>query len=95
MKIQKLKGASMRIDKYLQLSRLIKRRALAKKACEADKILLDGMPVKPSKDVEEGQIITIIYPEKTMDVKILDVPTTKNVSKKRARELYEDLANAS
>ena len=83
----------MRLDKFLQISRLIKKRELAKKACEGNKVLLDGQRVKPGKEVKIGQIITIIFPERTMDVEILEIPKG-NVSKARAREIYRDLGES-
>ena len=60
----------MRLDKYLKVSRLIKRRTLAKEASDADRVLVNGKPAKPSKEVQVGDIITIIFGRKIVDVKI-------------------------
>ena len=60
----------MRLDKYLKVSRLIKRRTLAKEASDADRVLVNGKAAKPSKEVQVGDIITIIFGKKIVDVKI-------------------------
>ena len=60
----------MRLDKYLKVSRLIKRRTLAKEATEADRILLNGSPAKPSKEVKVGDHLTISYGKRVVEVKI-------------------------
>ncbi len=78
----------MRLDKFLQLSRLIKQRSWAKAACDKGLLKVDGQRAKASKTVEEGQRIRIHYARKILEVEILEVPTG-NVSKKRASELYE------
>ena len=60
----------MRLDKYLKVSRLIKRRQLAKDASNSERILLNGKIAKPSKEVNIGDVITIIFGKKTVEVKI-------------------------
>ncbi len=60
----------MRLDKYLKVSRLIKRRTLAKEASEADRVLVNNKPAKPSKDVQVGDLITIVFGRKIVEVKI-------------------------
>ena len=67
----------MRLDKYLKVSRLIKRRTLAKEASDADRVLVNGKAAKPSKEVQVGDIITIIFGKKIVDVKISDVSSTE------------------
>lgn len=60
----------MRLDKYLKVSRLIKRRQLAKDASNSERILLNGKIAKPSKEVNIGDVITIIFGRKIVEVKI-------------------------
>ena len=69
----------MRLDKYLKVSRLIKRRTLAKEVAEAERILVNGNLAKPSKDLKIGDEITIEFGNKTVIVKVasLEVSTKK------------------
>ena len=60
----------MRLDKYSKVSRLIKRRQLAKDASNSERILLNGKIAKPSKEVNIGDVITIIFGKKIVEVKI-------------------------
>ena len=60
----------MRLDKYLKVSRLIKRRTLAKEVAEASRILVNGKEAKPSKDVKIGDTITIEFGLKIVTVKV-------------------------
>ena len=60
----------MRLDKYLKVSRLIKRRTLAKEASEADRVLVNGKPAKPSKDINVDDIITIVFGKRIVEVKV-------------------------
>ena len=77
----------MRLDKYLKVSRLIKRRTLAKEASEADRILINGKIAKPSKEVNVGDIITITYGKKIVDIKVISlIDSTK---KQDAQLMYE------
>lgn len=76
----------MRLDKYLKVSRLIKRRTVANEACDADKVLVNGKPARASYDVKVGDIIEIII-GKPLKVRVLEV---KDVIKKDdAATLYE------
>jgi ribosomal 50S subunit-recycling heat shock protein len=77
----------MRLDSFLSDARLIKRRSQAKKACEAGLVLLDGHKAKPGKEIKQGQIITINFARKTLEVKILEIPF-RSVRKEEARNLY-------
>lgn len=63
----------MRLDKYLKVSRLIKRRTVANEACDAQRISVNGRVVKASYDVKEGDIIEIRMGGKTMKVEVLQV----------------------
>jgi ribosomal 50S subunit-recycling heat shock protein len=76
----------LRLDKYLKNSRLIKRRTIAKEACEGEKVYLNGKQAKPSAEVKVGDIIEIVFGEKRIKAEITDI--SDNVSKASAREMY-------
>ena len=77
----------MRLDKYLRVSRLIKRRTVANEACDAEKVSVNGKPARASYDVKEGDIIEISIGAKPLKVRVLDV---KEFTKKEdAAALYE------
>lgn len=77
----------MRLDKYLKVSRLIKRRTIANEACDAEKVSVNGKPARASYDVKEGDIIEINISAKPLRVRVLDV---KEFTKKEdAAALYE------
>ena len=77
----------MRLDKYLKVSRIIKRRTVAHDASSNEKILVNNKIAKPSTDIKVGDIITINYYKKTMEVKVLSI--TPSVRKDEATEMYE------
>lgn len=77
----------MRIDKYLKVSRLIKRRTVANEACDQGRITVNGKIVKASYDVKENDIIEIKLGERVMRVKVLAV--AEHVLKNDAASLYE------
>ena len=79
----------MRIDKYLKVSRLIKRRTVANDACDSEHIAVNGRTVKASYDVKEGDIISITFGDKTLKVRVTDV--REHVSKNEASQMYEAL----
>lgn len=77
----------MRLDKYLKVSRLIKRRTLAKEASEAERIMVNDKPAKPSKEIKVGDLITINFGRKSLVVKVTSL---KESTKKIDSELmYE------
>ena len=77
----------MRLDKYLKVSRLIKRRTVPNEACDAEKVSVNGKPARASYDVKEGDIIEITIGAKPLKVRVLDV---KEFTKKEdAAALYE------
>ena len=77
----------MRLDKYLKISRLIKRRTVANEACDAEKVTVNGKTARASYDVKVGDIIEINIGTKPLKVRILDV---KEYTKKEdAAALYE------
>lgn len=79
---------AMRLDKYLKVSRLIKRRTVANEITSAGRVYINGKQAKPSADVKEGDTLRLEYFNKTVEVKIITVPTG-NVSVQEAGGLYE------
>ncbi|MCC7318704.1 MAG: RNA-binding S4 domain-containing protein [Bacteroidales bacterium] len=81
---------TVRVDKYLWATRLYKTRTLAGEACRGGKVKMDGKAVKPSKEVKEGDIITVQTPDvvRTIQVKML---VTNRVSAKLVEGLIDDL----
>ncbi|MBQ3040993.1 MAG: RNA-binding S4 domain-containing protein [Clostridia bacterium] len=77
----------MRIDKFLKVSRIIKRRTVANDACDASHVKVNGRAVKASYDVKVGDIIEITFGEKTLKIRVLDVKEV--VRKNDASALYE------
>ena len=57
----------MRLDKYLKVSRIIKRRTVAKEACESGRVIINGKVAKPSNDIKEGDIICLLYTSDAAD----------------------------
>jgi ribosomal 50S subunit-recycling heat shock protein len=80
----------MRIDKFLKVSRIIKRRAIAKIVVDGGKAKLNGKVVKASSEVKKGQILEIEYFDKYFKVEILEVPTG-NVPKGKSMDLIKVL----
>jgi len=76
----------MRIDKYLKVSRLIKRRTVANEACDAGRVCVNGKPVKASYDVKVGDIIEIGFGTRQVRAKVTDLSET--TKKEEAREMY-------
>ena len=76
----------MRIDKYLKVSRLIKRRTVANEACDAGRISVNGRPVKASYDVKCGDVIEIAFG--TSQVKAEVTSLQESIRKEDAREVY-------
>lgn len=79
----------MRLDKYLKVSRLIKRRTVANEACDAGRVLINDKPAKASASVKEGDIIEILFGTKSVRVEVLNVAET--VKKEEAKEMYREL----
>ena len=75
----------MRIDKFLKLSRIIKRRTLANEACESGRVKINGKAVKPSAEVKIGDIIEIGFGSKLTKVEVLSI--SEHVTKAGAAEL--------
>lgn len=81
---------NMRIDKFLKVSRLIKRRTVANDACDAAHISVNGRVVKASYDVKVGDVIEIAFGQRTVKVEVLAV--TENAKKDDAAAMYRELA---
>jgi ribosomal 50S subunit-recycling heat shock protein len=79
----------MRVDKFLKVSRLIKRRTVANEACDAGRVLLNGKVAKASTAIKEGDIIEIQFGAKVTKVEVLNVQDTSR--KEEAKELYKYL----
>ena len=79
----------MRLDKYLKVSRLIKRRTVATEACDAGRVLINDRPAKASAQVKEGDVLEIQFGSKAVRVEVLNVQET--VKKEEAQELYRYL----
>lgn len=79
----------MRLDKFLKVSRLIKRRTVANKACDAGRVLINDRPAKASAQVKAGDILEIQFGSKAVKVEVLNVQET--VKKEEAQDLYRYL----
>ncbi len=79
----------MRLDKFLKVSRLIKRRTVANEACDAGRVMVNDKPAKASLSVKEGDVIEIQFGAKAVKVQVLDVQET--VKKDEAKDLYKYL----
>ena len=79
----------MRLDKYLKVSRLIKRRTVANEACDNAHVTVNGKPAKASYDVKENDIIVISFGERSLKVRVLDIK--EHTLKTDAASLYEVL----
>ena len=79
----------MRLDKFLKVSRLIKRRTVANEACDAGRVLVNDKTAKASLNVKEGDVIEIQFGTRAVKVEVLGVQET--VKKDEAKELYRYL----
>ena len=79
----------MRLDKFLKVSRLIKRRTVANEACDTGRVSVNGKAVKASYDVKVGDIIEIAFGAKAVRAEVLDIQET--VKKENAKELVRYL----
>ncbi|MDO5561095.1 MAG: RNA-binding S4 domain-containing protein [Oscillospiraceae bacterium] len=77
----------MRLDKYLKVTRLIKRRTIANEACDAGKVLINDKPARASYDVKVGDIITICMGQKPLTAKITAI--SEHVTKENASDNYQ------
>ena len=79
----------MRIDKFLKVSRIIKRRTVANDACDASHVSVNGRQVKASYDVKIGDVIEVAFGEKKLKIKVTDIKDT--TKKSDAQTMYEVL----
>ncbi|MBQ6814514.1 MAG: RNA-binding S4 domain-containing protein [Lachnospiraceae bacterium] len=79
----------MRLDKYLKVSRLIKRRTVANEACDAGRVLINDKPAKASTAVKVGDKIEIQFGTRTVKVEVTSIAET--VKKDEAKDMYKDL----
>lgn len=79
----------MRLDKYLKVSRLIKRRTVANEACDAGRVLVNDKPAKASVSVKAGDVIEIQFGTRSVKVEVVNVQET--VRKEEAQEMYKYL----
>ena len=79
----------MRLDKYIKVSRLIKRRTVANEACDAGRVLVNDKPAKASVKVKPGDIIEIQFGTRTVKVEVLDIKDT--TKKEEAGDLFKYL----
>lgn len=78
----------MRLDKFLKVSRLIKRRTVANSVSDMGRVLVNGNSAKPAKQLKVGDVITIEYANKNISAKVLVIPDG-NVPVQMAQTLYE------
>lgn len=80
----------MRLDKYLKVSRVIKRRTVANDACDAGRVLINDKPAKASAHVKVGDVLTISFGNKEVKIEVLDISET--VRKEEAKEMFRYLS---
>ncbi len=78
----------MRLDKFLKVARIIKRRTVANEACSRDRVTVNGKDAKPSKDVKVGDVVCVSFGDRKLTFRVLDVPDG-NVPKNGTGMLYE------
>lgn len=81
------RGNNMRLDKYLKVSRLIKRRSVANDACDAGRVMLNDKDAKAGTEVKAGDVITINFGNKDVKAEVLSVQET--VRKEEAKEMFK------
>ncbi len=79
----------MRIDRFLKVSRIIKRRSVANEACAAGRVLVNEKPAKPSTKVEIGDIIEVRFGQRILKVKVQSISET--VKKDEAADMYREI----
>ena len=77
----------MRLDKFLKVSRLIKRRTVANEACDAGRVMVNGKPAKACLNVKVGDEIEIMFGQKAVKVRVLNIQDT--TKKEEAKDLFE------
>ncbi len=77
----------MRIDKFLKVARILKRRTVAQEACTEEKVMINGKIAKPSSPIKVGDVVEILYASGTLKFRVLNIKET--VKKDEAAALYE------
>lgn len=80
----------MRIDKFLQVSRLVKRRTSAKEVCDAGRVSINGHPAKPGSEVKIGDLVSLTWGRKITEVEVLAVPE-RSIPAAQAKTIYRCL----
>ena len=81
----------MRLDKYLKVSRLIKRRTVAREACDNERVTVNGKVARASYEVKEGDVICIRFGQRTLTVQVVSV--IENAGKADAAAMYREVAS--
>lgn len=79
----------MRLDKYLKVSRLIKRRTVANDACDAGRVMINGKVAKAGAEVKEGDVVTVNFGNRVIKIEVLSI--TDTVKKEEAKEMFRYL----
>ena len=87
--IIKIEVNNLRLDKYLKVSRIIKRRTVAKEACDGKRVSINSKTAKAGTEVKEGDIIEISFKDKSIKAKVLNI--SEHVKKGEAAAMYEIL----
>ncbi|MCD3349957.1 RNA-binding S4 domain-containing protein [Clostridium botulinum D/C] len=77
----------MRLDKYLKVSRIIKRRTVAKEACESGRVFINDKVAKPSSEINENDIIEVKFANSSLKAKVINI--ANHVLKADAKSMYE------
>ena len=77
----------MRLDKFLKVSRIIKRRTVAKEACESERVSINGKVAKSGTQIKEGDIIEIVFANKILRAEVLNI--AEHVRKEDAKDMYK------
>lgn len=81
----------MRLDKFLKVSRIIKRRTVANEACDANRVTLNGRPAKAGAQIKPGDVVELAFGDRTFAFRIISVE--ENVKKQDCAEMYEVITN--
>ena len=79
----------MRLDKFLKVSRLIKRRTVANEACDGGRVLVNGKPAKASYEVKVGDVLEVAFGQRTLKVEVLSV--NEYATKSEAPAMYREI----
>ena len=78
----------VRLDLFLKTTRLVKRRTVAQEMCDAGRVLVNGSPAKPSKEIRPGDSLRLSYTSRTIDIEVLSVPSSSKNVKTPQEELF-------